>query len=428
MGFLDWIFGKKGDEKEIEEAKMSLGDVSNLLAEKLEKDFGSLRESTEKECMKEYNNLQTAAKTLQEKLKALEQAPYSGKKNPMLITKAVGSRKSFIKKMELLIKQIKNPLNNDIESITDFHNETARQINTTNAKTVKEFAFLKELFPMEGQEVLENFRQIMEIDTRLGNLIKEFKKSIGPLMDAQETVTEISKLTEEIKGKGELSELEKNLGELKRRYQEMENEMKSLLASTEWEAFMEMQKARENLETELQNKKSDFVQHITEVEKPLKKYKWSVENEILDDYAEKSFESVLSKDPKGDVFLSAIKNMKERIANGEMDVKDKDRFSAAMDRMIADNTMGKIFEGYSKISEELKNYEKRIISHGAPRKKKELETEIGRLNEEIEKLKMSVTKAEERTRMKEEEKVQKLKELENALRDVAGKQITIVGN
>lgn len=403
---------------------MSLEEVEDFLANKLEEDLEPLRESIKKECLKEYENLQLVANTMQDQLKTLRQAPYSGREDPLLIRKAVGSRKSFVNKMKLLVKQIQKPLGEDTDSILDYHNETARLINVTNARTVREYAFLKELFEKEGEKVVQSFRQIMETDKKLGNILKEYRDSSSQLLETQKVADEVLKLTEELK-KNEMDELEKTLREIEDKKKEIGDELKSLFDSDEWKAFLEMQKVSEDLKMSLKNKKSDFIQSVTKMEKPLKKYKWSVENKILDDYVEHSFESILLRDPKGEVFMSSIKDMKTKIIKGEMDLKDSDRFMNVIENMIEENTIGEILEEYSKLSEELRNQEEKIALQEIPKRKSDLENETSKLKREMEEIKTEKERIEERRKTMQIDKEQKLRELEKMLNNVAGKKILL---
>jgi len=202
LGWLDRIFGKRKEEG-FEETKISLGEVEDFLANKMKKDFEPLKESAKKE----YANLQIVADTMQDQLKILIQAPYSERTYPILIRKSVGSRKSFVYKMRNLVRQIQKPIGEDMASILNFHNKTAKLINVTNAKTVKEYAFLKELFEKEAEKVLQSFSQITEIDKRLGNIVKEFTESNAQSLKAQELAAEVLKLTEELKEKNETNPL-----------------------------------------------------------------------------------------------------------------------------------------------------------------------------------------------------------------------------
>ena len=419
MSWLERIFGKK--EEKLEKTKMSLKEVEDFLANKLKKDFEPLKESAKKE----HANLQPLASTMQDQLKILEQAPYSGRTDPMLIRKAVGSRKTFANKMKSLVKQIQKPIGEDMPSILNFHNETAELINVINAKTVREYAFLKELFEKEAEKIVQSFRQIVEIDKKLGNIVKEFRDSNVQLLKTQGVVTEVLKLTEELKKKNEANELEKILKEIENKNKKIENELKKILDSNEWKVFLGMQRIGEELKISLQDKKSDFIQSVAKVEKPLKKYKWSVENKILDDYVQHSFESILSEDPRGEIFMSAIKDIKIKIIEGKIDLKDSDKFLAVIERTIEDNTMGKILEEYLKLSEELRNQEEKITLQEISKRKSDLESEMSKLKRETEEIKTERKRTEERRERMRADKEQKSKELENLLNNVAGKRIFI---
>jgi len=423
LGWLDRIFGKKEEEK-FEETKMSLKEVEYFIANKMKKDFEPLKESAKKE----YANLQLVAGTMQEQLEILIQAPYSERTYPILIRKSVGSRKTFVYKMRSLVKQIQKPIGEDMISILNFHNETAKLINITNAKTLREYAFVKELFEKEAEKILQSFRQIVEIDKRLGNIVKEFIESNAQLLKIQKVAAEVLKLTEELKKKDEAEGLEEILKEIGNKSKKVEDELKRLLDSNEWKTFLEMQRIREDMKISLQNKKSDFTQSVTKMETPLKKYKWSVENRILDDYVQHSFESILSEDPKGEVFMSTIKDMKIKIIEGKMDLKDSDKFLAVIERMIEDNIIGKILEEYLKLSEALKNQEEKIALQEVPKRKSNLESEMSKLKGEVEETKAEKKRVEERIRRMQRDKEQKLKELGNLLNDVDDKRILLEVN
>lgn len=406
---------------------MSLKDVENFLASKLEKDIEPLKETTKKEAKKEYSNLQLVASNLQDHLKILEQASYSERNDPMFIRKVVGSRKSFVNKMKILVKQTQKPIGEDMTSILGFHNETAKLINTINARTVGEYAFLKELFEKEAEKVIQGFRQIVEIDKKLGKTVKKFRESNAELLKAQEVAAEVLKLTEELERKN-ADELEKALKEKEDRNKEIEDELKKLPDSDGWKAFLEMQKVGEELKTALENKKSDFVRAVAKVEKPLKKYNWTAKNKILDDYAQHSFESILSEDPKGEVLMSAVKDMKTKIIEGEMGLKDSEKFLAVIERMIEDNTMEKILGEYSELSKELKMQEEKIASHEIPKRKSNLESEMSKLKREMDEIKVERERAEEQRKRMQTEKEQKLKELEDLLNTVTGKKVSLEAN
>ncbi len=284
------------------------------------------------------------------------------------------------------------------------------------------------MFEKEAKKVIQSFCQIVDIDKKFGNIVKEFIESNAQLLKVQEVAAEVSKLMEELKEKNETEELEKILKEMWIENKKVEDELKKLLDNNEWKTFLEMQRIREDMKIRLQNKKSDFIQSVTKVEIPLKKYKWSVENKILDDYVQHSFESILSEDPKGEVFMSAIKDMKIKIIEEKVDLKDSDKFLAVIERMIEDNTIGKTLEEYSKLSEELRNQEEKIALQKVPKRKNNLESEMNKLKGEIEEIRAEKRRVEERRKRMQTDKEQKLKELENLLNNVAGKRILLEVN
>jgi DNA repair exonuclease SbcCD ATPase subunit len=422
MSFLDKIFGEKRETPK--ETKISLKDAGDFIATKIKKDFEPLREMVKKE----YENLQLIANTMQDQLKNLEHATYPERTYPALSSRSVGSRKRFIEKMDFLIKKIQSPLGEDMNSILNFYDETDKLINATNAETTKEYVFLKILFEKEGKEILQSFRQIFEISNNLGKTIKEIRGYNSKLLKTKENVSEIIKLTEELK-KDEINKLDKALKVKEDEIKKIENEIEKLLYSNDWKAFLEMQKVRDEMKLKIENKKSEFMDYMSKLEVPLKKYKWSVENnKILDDYAQKSFDSIIYEDPKGEVLTTVLKGIKIKLLEGKMKLKDSDKFMAIIESVKENNVIGNVIETYSRLLEELKNQEEKITLQEVSKRKIKLESELNRLKKEIEEIKDEERRVEERIKRIQANKEQKIRELEDLLNNVYGKRILLEVN
>jgi hypothetical protein len=422
MSFLDRIFERKRDE-EPEEKRISLKDLEDSMAKKVKIDFEPLKEAAKKE----YANLQLLATSMQNQLKILENATYPERTYPVIISKSVGSRKSFISKMNFLINQIKKPIGEDMKSILEFYDETNKLINITNAETTKEYAFLKILFEKDGKEVVHNFSQIVEANKNLGEIVKKIRDSNSELLKSKEGVAEVLRLTEYLK-KDEVRRLEELIKDSEEKIKKIENEIEKLISSDEWKAFLEMQRVKEELKTKMENKKSDFMTSMSKIEIPLKRYKLYVEKRIMDEYIQKSFDSILYEDPKGEILMSVLKDMKIRIIEGEMKLKDSDKFMTIINDFKENNTVGRIIEDYSRLSEDLKSQEEKISLQRVSKRKNYLESEFSRLKREIEELKNDRKIAEERMKKMQANREQKIKELENLLQNVYGQKILLEVN
>jgi len=418
LNWLDKIFGKK--EEIFEETKISLTEVEDFLNNKMKKDFEPLKRSVKEE----YANLQLVASNMQSQLKILEDATYPERTYPFLISRSVSGRKNFIDKMNFMIKQIQNPIGENVSSILNFYDKTDKLINATNIETTKDYAFLKMLFESEGKEVVQSFRQITEIKNKVGDVTKEIKELNLKLLKAKEIVSEVLKLTEEL-NKNEINDLEKKLKGMEDKNKKIEDELEKLQQSNEWEKFLKMQKMKEEIRIIMQNKKSEFIQCLSKVEIPLKKYNWSAKNKVLDYYIQKSFDSILFEDQKGEIFTSAIRDIKIKIIEEEMNLKDSDKFLDIISKMIEDNTIGKIIEEYLNLSEELRKQEEKITSQEILKRKNNLENEMNRLKMEIEEIRDKEKKVEEQNKIMQADRKQKLNELENLINSYSDKRILL---
>lgn len=421
MSWLDEIFGKK--EKKFEETKILLTEVEGFLSNKIEKEFEPLKKSVKEE----YENLQLATNNIQNQLKVLEAATYPERTYPFLISRSVSSRKRFIDKMNFLIKQVQKPIGEDINSILNFYNETDKLINNINLDTKKDYSSLKILFEKEGKEVMQSFRQMIEIESKLGNVVKELKESNLKFLKAKENVSEVIKLTEYLK-RNEVNELSKKLKEIEEKNKKIEDELEKLQQSDEWKTFLEMQRIKEEIKINMQNKKSEFMQYLPQLEIPLKKYNWSAKNKVLDYYIQKLFEPILFEDSNGEIFKSAIRDIKIKLIEEEMKLKDSDKFLDIINKMTEDNTIGKLIEEYLNLSEELKRQEEKIISQEIPKRKIKLENEIIVLKKEMEEIQDEEKIVEEQSKRMQTDKEQKLNELENLINSYSDKRILLQVN
>ena len=422
LGWLDKAFGKREDGR-TEEIKVSLSEVESFLRDKMEKDFEPLKDSVKKE----HENLQAAADNMQNQLKILEEAAYPEKTYPIIIRKAVGSRKSFVDKMDFFVKHLKKPIGEDMDSILSFHEEADKMINVVNLETVKDYASVKILFEKEGKDVVQIFFQIVEIDNRLGNMLKNLKESNLKFLKSKELVADISKLTQELKI-DESSELERALKETEEKEKKIEDELGKLPESNEWKTFLEMKRKEEETKQKMQNKKSELMGCISQVEIPLKKYNWSAKNKVLDYYLQRSLDLILSEDSRGDVLKSALRDIKVKILEEELTLKDSDKFLVIINNIIENDTIGKNINEYLKLSEELKKQEEKVAFQEILKRKSGLENDMKGLKKEIQELKNEKETVEKRVKTAQESKEQKLKELETILNSFSDKRILLQAN
>jgi len=420
LSWLNKIFSK--EEEKPEETKISLAEVEDFLKSKIEKDSEPLKPIKE-----EYEKLKAIATIMHDQLNILEQATYPERTYPIIISKSVGSRKGFVSKMNILIKQLHRSVGEDTNSILNFYDETDKLVNNLNEETIKEYASVKILFEKEGREVVHSFRQIFEINKKLGDIIKEFRDSNSKFLKAKKLVYEISKMKEELE-KNEIGELDGKLKETQDKIDRIENEIKKLIESEEWNNFLVMQKTKEEIKISMQNKKYEFIQNLSLIEIPLKKYNWYAKNKVLDYYIQKSFEPILFEDPNGEVFTSAIRDMKIKIIEGEMDLKNSDKFLDVINKMIKDKTVIKTIEEYLRLSEDLKKQEQKIASEETSKIKNNLENDISVLKKYMEELKDEKKRTEEKRKNVQEDRERKLKDLEHLINSYSDKKILLQVN
>ncbi|MFH0929078.1 MAG: hypothetical protein V1818_01830 [Candidatus Aenigmatarchaeota archaeon] len=421
MGFLDGIFG--GKKEAPKEKRVSLKDTEKIISDKAEKAFEPLKDAAKKE----YETFQTSATAMQGQLKILEQAALHERTFSGIASRSTASRRDFIGRMDFLIKKLRAPFGENADSIISFYEEANRTINTVNAETIKDYAFLKMVFEKEGKDVLQSFRQIFEANKSMGETVKEIRKHQSKLSKARECVAEISRMAHEMK-EDETGRLNERLLAKEAELRKAESGMEELLREDAWKAFLEMQKTRDELKKEMENKEAEFTDLISELEVPLKKYRRLAENSVLNHYIEKSFYSVLHEDPDGEVLLSALRDMKLRMIEDKMALKGGDRFMTVIDRAKEGNIMGGILKEYASTADRLKKLEEEMGLQKVPRRKGMFEKDINKLKAEREELRAGIEKSEESKKRLVESREQRIRELEELLSEASGERILLEVN
>jgi hypothetical protein len=326
--------------------------------------------------------------------------------------------------VRFLVIQLKSPMGDGMSSIINFFEENHRLVNATNIETTKEYAFLKILFEKEGKEVVKSFRQIVDIDNRVGGMLEKRIESNSKFLRIKDIINNLYRFSQEIE-KNEVGYIDSKLKEDEDMIKSIESELEKITREDDWKSVLDMQRVADGLKARMQSKESEFMYQISKLEVPIKKYRRSVESKVLDEYIQRSLEQVLYVDPRGKALMVALKSIREELKNGKMSLKDKDEIAILVDSAIENNTIGKIIEDYSKLSLELKAQEEKISSQEVLKRKLILEGEINRLKAMIDGTNSHKKETEDRYKRMHESMNQKAKEIERLLQEIIGEKVSL---
>ncbi|MFH1209303.1 MAG: hypothetical protein V1663_00740 [archaeon] len=409
MGFFD-IFKKK--EIKEEQKQINLDELDQWfvsLSEEIFKDVNLKLDEIRKQIDYEKNNLR-------DNIKILKEAKLLNTKIPeRAIHLMEGNREIYIQRLNLLLGQINLPKNN----ISLFYNSFENYLNDFSRITIRNYHILMEFF----RDYIINISSGIK---KLDSLIKQAKKLVDDsgLEKTSQIKNKITEVKNKIKHKNELSDKKESskaiIKDKEKNVFDSENDLKKLEDSSEYKNYINLINKEILLNNQIKNIEQEFLSNIKFA---LKRYeRLSLEDKLIRKYVEYSIRALL-EDTELKI-VGIIKNMKESIIKGTLDLKDskKDKILEELDKLNKD-----YFDSFLKRYKDLK---KDLDKLNLDIKESELK-EIKEIKDKIEEHKKLLE--EERNNLenlnKDYEKinVEELKRLlETDIREILKKDIKIV--
>lgn len=394
VGFLERIFGRKREETSeiIQEKKDDREAFSEEDAEKhLSKKFEEIFEPFRKDVNEIYQEIQSAATKLEKGLNELAEARFTERVDPELLQNVVAHRKSFIQKMEFMVKQLKTELRPDFDSILGYGQLISQAIHKANQNTVNDYRFVDRLFEKEGEKVIETFKVIGKLSDNLKNLIKKKAADILPIKNAQNDARVIKEYMDVLLQKKEdLKTLEIKVAGLKSKLEKEEEELKKFENEKNWIDFTKLLDKKKNTAEEISNIRSEMMKNISKIERPLKKLKNLVDRgtvetdyeKTLEKYVDSFFDTIM-EEKSSEKINSILKIIQRSITEGKMDLKDEEKVDEV--RFILENDVfGNILKKYISAEDDFKKLEKDVNDHIVLNRRNDMEDRIKDLKKEIE--------------------------------------------
>jgi len=426
LSFLQRIFGKK---EEVKEQIFSIEDAEGFLSKNFDENFQAFKE----DASKIYQDMQSTAVGMQNDIANLKQAEYTGPVDSELLQKVVAHKKSFIQKMEAVAEQIKRPMQLDLDSILEFSRFSSSAISETNAKTVVDYQFLKELFEKEADSAIGKFKILSNKSNNFENLVRKNKDNLFLIKNAQ---GELQSIKDEMK---KLSHVEEDVKSLEGKFSTLESERNSekeklekFEGSEDWLRFNEFLEKKKKIEEEISSIKSQIIQVISKIEKPMKKLKnlvdrgiVKIENEkILEKYAGSTFDALVGeKNPQA--LYSILKIVHKNISEGKVDLKNREKSMAEIKWLLENDVLEGLLEKYLLLLNELENIEKSISEQKVMDIKNEFEKRIDGIEKQIERARLEMEKLKKQIERMKASANEKKVALAKSLTTLTNKKISI---
>lgn len=398
MSFLERIFGKK---EETREQVFSIKDAENFLSTNFDERFQTFKE----DASKIYDGMQPVVVNMQKSLKDLVRAEFKERVDSELLQNVIAHRKSFVQKMEIMIEKIKKPMQSDLDSILEFNKSISSAISETDAKTVKDYHFLKILFEKEAQKTLENFKILSKMSNNFESLINSNKESMFSIRNAQSELQSIKEETRNLNQiGGQLKTFNIKLSDLKSKDDSLKEDLEKFKSGKDWLHFNKLLDKKKITEEKVSSLKSQILQDTSRINKPLRKFKNLVDKgvvkiedeKILKKYVDSTLDALIEeKNPE--TIRSTLEMVQKNISKGKIKLKDKEKTMVEIKRILDNNLFENFLKKYLLLTEDLEKLGEDITAHRASSIKNKMESQIKDVERDIEMTRLEMEKVKKQT-------------------------------
>ena len=347
MNFFKRLFGKKQkDSKEfkLDELEDWIKDNSPIF-----KNFKDI-----------FNKIDIETKEANIKLDNLENINFPKDADEYIKKRVKDNIEAYSRQIRLFLNKINIDITLNFQSINEFCNNLEQDLEKLNKGTSKSFYIIQLLFNNDVSKVASSIKKISDLNRELieipnrddsliweGVLLKINKLRTGYIFN--------ERLQKELNEKEKL--LEQNHSEL----EELNKKRSELEISEEYTKLISMRGERDELEKEMYELKNEVINLFGPLDKALKKFIKTGENEILEEYADSPL--TLFKDYDL-IIIDELKKIEKAILDNKIDLDEKKREKVL--KIIQEINHEKL-RGYvdkeNDIEDKIKQFEKDIFAN-----------------------------------------------------------------
>jgi len=258
-------------------------------------------------------------KQVRESLKILETAELRNKNVPgKALNYLDGNRNSYIKRIEDFLSTIDI---DNLKNVEPFLKDFKKNLTLLSKQSAKAYTILEEFLGEQTGKIADNIRKL---NKSIEEVEKEYTaKNIHKLSDVKTAIIDLKELITLKKSlKRGLENTQKSLEEHKQKESEYERKVAELKASREYKELTTLQQQKKVLEKQIYELNSNFNHSFTVIEAAMKKFE-RIAYENTDDIKHYLDNPVATIKKDADlVILKIIKNLKDNIASGTVELKD----------------------------------------------------------------------------------------------------------
>ena len=311
MGFFD-MFTRKKQEAAV---TLKLEDIEGYIISNI-----NLKTASSKKIEQSYEKLSKELESARSNLNHLATADIKDKVPDKARVRVLGNRDAYVKALQLFLQSIQVPDVIDQEIALNFCNDLNSNLNKLGESTKKNFYISEQLFGIELDKVNQNLRVINstvnllkeELEKEDIIIIKNLRQRVSTLREKKSKFSDLNT---------RITDLEKKLAPFVNARSQVEEDIKDMKSSKEYEIYEKLSKDKAAVERKMKGLQQDVLEIFSQLSKIIKKYNKNKKVKLLDSYAEAPFETLLQ-----DINLEItqhLKDVEQDINSDELQLKGK---------------------------------------------------------------------------------------------------------
>ncbi|MCK4589596.1 MAG: hypothetical protein KAT77_04075 [Nanoarchaeota archaeon] len=311
--FLKRLFEEKEVEETVEQDKL-LFWFDNKVKEKLEK--------VDNDIIILFDGVESRKRVILERLEALETVEIKDaeKIEDRIKNVVQGHRTNYVRAMSIFLSEVQVPKQRTLSEAMKFNSLLREKLDELGKSTAKSYAASQHLFFDAVQQVVKGLKGLNDLVVNFDKVVE--KNKLKDLEMIRMTVDLLYRnMSEKERLSGELKEKKEKLMELQLNKQNKTNEVESLEQSDDYRKYLELKDEKENLESQVRENQSKFLQIFAQLERSLRKYEHvALENRnLIRDYLENPIDAFFKDESL--VFLKIVAGVRKNLESG-IDLKE----------------------------------------------------------------------------------------------------------
>lgn len=405
-------------EEKLEKITLKVKEAERIAKEKFEDHVSKKVIPMLSEKIKEITE---TLKEIEEKCKELENAQLRNPDIPLKEKQFMeGNRESYVKHARILVEQVVVPKTH--EEIDIAYKQLQESLNYFGEHTVRAIQILNHFFEHETAAIHKKVGELNRKYSELKQIVdeEEFKahsgiqEGIKKMHDAKSTKASLKK---------EIKDLEESITAAKKEIEKLEKHILSIESSEEHKRLKELKSRKEKIDSGIKEINNEIITTFSMLERSLRMYeRGAMDNaDWVRNYLDNPT-AAFANDTKN-IIDSILLGLKEKISSRTIDLKNNDKITGAIDRMLKEGYMQKT----RRTLEMMKNELVKVIDEA---EKIDTENEI---NDAKVKIDAEHSKLKDHGRILEEtkEKISKIsledikEEIEKNISRILGKEVEI---